>query len=99
MPFDAETLEAYDRGAADFCRLYRAIEPAPICDLIRALFIPGGSTADIGCGSGRDVAWLVRHGFPPVGYDPSRAMLEQAWAAYSELDLRMDSLPHLTTIP
>ena len=37
-------------------------------------FHRGESTADIGAGSGRDLAWLVANGFPAVGYEPSAGM-------------------------
>ena len=43
-----------------------------------AFFIPGGATADIGCGSGRDAAWLDSHGFPAQGFDASEGLLREA---------------------
>ncbi|MBP1466873.1 class I SAM-dependent methyltransferase [Candidatus Chloroploca sp. M-50] len=66
---------------------------------VLAAFVPGQSTVDVGCGSGRDTAWLVEQGFPTVGYDGSIGMVAAARAAYPELDLRHDTLPHLATIP
>ena len=55
----------------------------------RRFFRPGRPTADIGCGSGREVAWLSAHGFPAVvGYDPSTGLLSQARARYPHLTFR-----------
>lgn len=42
-------------------------------------FIPAGSTIlDIGCGSGRDMAWLKSKGFYPEGFEKSAGMSELA---------------------
>src|SRR5262249_26819081 len=60
---DQTTLAAYDRDAAAFAREWET-QPAPsdLHDVVRRFFAPG-PTADIGCGSGRDTAWLGRNGF------------------------------------
>ncbi|KVO67988.1 hypothetical protein WJ79_26935 [Burkholderia ubonensis] len=39
--------------------------------LLTQHFAPAGRTADIGCGAGRDVAWLNANGVPAVGHDAS----------------------------
>lgn len=56
-------------------------------------------TADIGCGSGRDTAWLSAHGFPAVGFDPSEALLDEARRRYPELQFQMAALPDLAGVP
>jgi SAM-dependent methyltransferase len=95
---DRETLSAYDRGASGFARDWHE-QPAPddLHALIRRFFQPG-LTADIGCGSGRDVAWLVAAGFPAVGYDPSEGLLKEARTRYPQLEFKMAELPELTGI-
>jgi SAM-dependent methyltransferase len=65
--------------------------------LIRRFFRPG-STADIGCGSGREVAWLDANGFPAVGYDASEGLLAQARARYPRLSFHVGALPQLSGI-
>jgi 2-polyprenyl-3-methyl-5-hydroxy-6-metoxy-1,4-benzoquinol methylase len=45
---------------------------------IHGFFHLGASTADIGCGPGRDTAWLSANGYSVVGYDASEPMLAQA---------------------
>jgi SAM-dependent methyltransferase len=92
---DHATLAAYDAAAAAFAKEWHAQPPATdLHDLVRRFFRPG-LTADIGCGSGRDAAWLVGNGFPAVGYDPSEGLLAQARAKYPALKFEMAALPEL----
>jgi SAM-dependent methyltransferase len=95
---DAETIAAYDAGAANFATDWHA-QPAPddLHDLVRRFFIPG-PTADIGCGSGREVAWLGANGFPTVGFDASDGLLAQARARYPDLRFGRAALPGLAEI-
>jgi SAM-dependent methyltransferase len=92
---DAATLAAYDAAAAAYTREWEA-QPTPVDlhDLVKRFFRPG-RTADIGCGSGRDAAWLVANGFPAVGYDPSAALLAQARAAHPGVTFEQAALPQL----
>ena len=56
---DPATLAAYDRAAADYAEERHAQPPpADMQALLLAHFRPG-ATADIGCGAGRDTAWLA----------------------------------------
>jgi SAM-dependent methyltransferase len=95
---DAATLRAYDTGAAAFAQDWHA-QPPPgdLHDIVRRFFRPGVS-ADIGCGGGRDVAWLAANGFPAVGYDPSAGLLAQARARYPDLAFHCAALPALERI-
>src|ERR1700680_22559 len=95
---DQETLAAYDAAAAIYAQDWHA-QPPPIDmhALIRRFF-KAGLTADIGCGSGRDVAWLNSHGFPAVGYDPSDGLMAQARARYPGLAFKVAALPQLAGI-
>jgi SAM-dependent methyltransferase len=95
---DAATLRAYDSAAAAFAQdWHEQPAPADLHDIVRRFFRPG-ATADIGCGSGRDVAWLSADGFPTVGYDPSAGLLAQARARYPEFAFHSASLPTLAGI-
>jgi SAM-dependent methyltransferase len=96
---DRLTLEAYDNDAAAFARDWHE-QPAPV-DLhaiVARFFIRGGATADIGCGSGREVAWLNADGFPAVGFDASNGLLAQARSRYPELNFAHAALPELNGI-
>ncbi len=95
---DRQTLTAYDNAAATFAADWHAQHaPDDLHALIRRYFAPG-PTADIGCGSGREVAWLVANGFPAVGYDPSAGLLAQARTRYPQLAFAPAALPELAGI-
>ena len=95
---DPETLLAYDGAAAAFAEdWHRQPAPADLHAVVRRFFRPG-PTADIGCGSGREVAWLAANGYPAVGYDPSGGLLAQARARYPRLVFEAAALPDLAGI-
>ena len=97
---DQRTLAAYDLDAADFAAQWHD-QPAPhdLHALVGRFFRPG-PTADIGCGSGREVAWLAAHGFAEVtGYDASTGLLSEARARYPHLAFATAALPDLAGIP
>ncbi|RRR72277.1 MAG: methyltransferase domain-containing protein [Candidatus Viridilinea halotolerans] len=96
---DTTTLTTYDQQAATFAAAQRGKTPEALQRLILAYFRPGAPTADIGCGSGRDTAWLVANGFPAVGYDGSTGMLSEAQRAFPALTFQHATLPDLATIP
>lgn len=96
---DAATIAAYDRAAADYARDWLA-QPAPddMYALLARHFKPKGVTADIGCGAGRDTAWLAARGYAASGFDPSAGLIEQARAAYPGLRFEIGSLPGLAAL-
>jgi SAM-dependent methyltransferase len=96
---DSPTVTAYDTGAAGFAARWHA-QPVPtdLYALVRRFFRPGGETADIGCGSGREVAWLNANGFPATGFEPSEGLLAQARALYPRLTLVPAALPDLAGV-
>jgi SAM-dependent methyltransferase len=95
---DRQTLHVYDAGAAAFAEDWHA-QPPPtdLHAIVRRFFAPG-ATADIGCGSGREVAWLCANGYPAVGYDPSEGLLAEARARYPDLAFNAAALPDLDGI-
>src|SRR3974390_971708 len=95
---DQETLSAYDAKAASFAQDWHD-QPAPsdLHAVVKRYFRPG-ATADIGCGSGREVAWLAAAGFAATGYDASSGLLQQARARYPRLAFAFAALPELTGI-
>jgi SAM-dependent methyltransferase len=96
---DLTTVSAYDLSAADFARQWHS-QPPPddMYAMIRRFFAAGGRTADIGCGTGRDVAWMTANGYPASGYDPSEGLLAQARTRYPGLAFGTAALPHLVGI-
>jgi SAM-dependent methyltransferase len=95
---DDTTLSAYDRDAKVFADDWEA-QPPPI-DLhavVGQFFIPG-PTADIGCGSGRDAAWLNAHGYPTKGFDASEGLLAEARRRHPQIHFSTAILPGLDGI-
>jgi SAM-dependent methyltransferase len=96
---DRSTLSAYDTDAAAFAKDWHE-QPAPVDlqDIVNRFFIKGGATADIGCGSGREVAWLNANGFPAAGFDASEGLLSEARARYPDFTFTHAELPDLRGI-
>lgn len=96
---DRQTLAAYDKDAAAFAKDWHE-QPAPrdLHEIVKRFFITNGLTADIGCGSGREVAWLNANGFPSKGFDASDGLLAEARALYPQLEFEHAELPDLRGI-
>ena len=96
---DKSTIVAYDTASAQFAQEWRE-QPAPedMYELLKQYFTPG-STVDVGCGSGRDVAWLRANGFDASGYDASEGLLREARVACPEAHFGMTRLPQLDGVP
>ena len=97
---DSMTIETYTSGAAGYAGEW-ANQPAPD-DLYARLaqyFRPNGRTVDIGCGSGRDVAWLNAHGYPTTGYDASEGLIAKAAAEHPQYAFGLATLPELKGVP
>jgi 2-polyprenyl-3-methyl-5-hydroxy-6-metoxy-1,4-benzoquinol methylase len=93
---DRKTLAAYDTGAAGFAKDWHdQPPPADLHALVRRFFRVGGRTADVGCGSGREVAFLAANGFDATGYDASGALLNEARRRYPDLRFGRAMLPEL----
>lgn len=82
----------YDGIAADYA-IRNAAMPAELIEAgerFLALVEPGARVLDVGCGAGRDMAWLEGRGAPVIGADLSRGMLAQARAVARGGLVRMD---------
>ncbi|WP_322029463.1 class I SAM-dependent methyltransferase [Paraburkholderia sp. J76] len=96
---DEQTIEAYSAGASRFAAEWRdQPPPTDMYALLQRYFTPGGKTADIGCGAGRDVAWLNDHGFPAIGYDAAEGLLAQARTGFPSMVFRRAALPALDAV-
>jgi SAM-dependent methyltransferase len=96
---DRSTLAAYDNDAAAFAKDWHE-QPAPhdLHEIVTRFFIKGGPSADIGCGSGREVAWLNANGFPAAGFDASEGLLTEARRRYPDFTFARAELPDLGNI-
>ena len=92
---DNQTVAAYDEAGGAFARDWSA-QPPPydLYEILRHYF-KSGPTVDIGCGSGRDAAWLAAHGFEVAGYDASPGILREAIALHPQLNFGIATLPQL----
>ena len=92
---DEATLKAYDRDASGFATEWaEQPPPADLHAIVGRFFVPG-ATADIGCGSGRDAAWLEKAGYPTCGFDASEGLLTEAKRRYPHIPFSVAVLPGL----
>ncbi len=92
---DRETLSAYDNDAAAFAQDWHDQPPPTDLHAIVKRFFRPGTTADIGCGSGREVVWLAANGFAAEGFDASDGLLAEARRRYPDLSFAHAELPEL----
>jgi SAM-dependent methyltransferase len=95
---DELTIQAYDTDAEKIAKLHENLIPERLYQLAFEHFIPTSKTLDIGCGSGRDTAWLSKSGFEAIGIDASSGMLEQARERHPGLTFQQIALPNLARI-
>ncbi len=96
---DRSTLAAYDRDAAAFAKdWHEQPPPVDLYDVVTRFFVKGSTAADIGCGSGREVAWLNANGYPATGFDASDGLLAEARSRYPALPFIHAELPELSGI-
>ena len=96
---DRQTLAAYELNAAAFADDWHG-QPAPVDlqEVVERFFVRGGTSADIGCGSGREVAWLNANGFPAVGFDACEGLLDEARRRHPGFNFVRAELPDLRGI-
>jgi SAM-dependent methyltransferase len=97
--FDSATLDAYTNHAARYSQNW--LDQPPPNDLYALLekhLVPEGKTADIGCGNGRDAAWLAAHGYDVTGFDATISMLDEARRLHPKIAFREARLPSLEAI-
>ncbi|MCX7381142.1 MAG: class I SAM-dependent methyltransferase [Alphaproteobacteria bacterium] len=96
---DTPTLNAYDRDPGSFAEDWETQPPpSDLHATVRRFFIQGGATADVGCGSGRDAAWLAANGYPAEGFDASDGLLREARRRHPRIAFAAATLPELAGI-
>lgn len=95
----AQTNDAYYEANADRLLIdYERVSFEEIHqDLLQHVLAQAGNALDVGCGSGRDAAWLARNGWNVVAVDPSLRMLKGAARLHAEPNIvwKQDRLPAL----
>ena len=96
---DDKTIGIYDSGAVGFAAEWED-EQGPPDDLRAAVetYFRPGRTVDIGCGSGRDTAWLDTQGFDVVGIDASVGLIEEARRRHPGVQFSCDTLPAVVSL-
>lgn len=95
-----ETISFYDNNAREMCKLYNSLEPTLLRKIIKKHFYgPPSRTLDVGCGSGRDIAWLTSIGYENlIGVDASPNMLIEAETINPKATFLQASLPKLESL-
>ncbi|MEZ5853472.1 MAG: methyltransferase domain-containing protein [Hyphomicrobiaceae bacterium] len=95
---DRDTILTYDRDAAAYAADWEEAQSPPddLRDIVRSYFAPG-PTIDIGCGSGRNTAWLVANGFDAIGIDASEG-IARARRRHPDVRFARDHLPELASL-
>lgn len=96
---DIKTLNAYTELAKNYSDDWLAQpQPSDMYQLLKNFFVPGGKTADVGCGNGRDAHWLVENGFDVGGFDSSAELLAIASDLYPNIKFKQAYLPELKEV-
>lgn len=82
---DSQTLNYYDRDAAEMAAKYRAVDSSHWRRRFQKVFMAGSRVLDVGSGSGRDLALLLEMGFTACGIEPAEGMRAEAVRAYPQL--------------
>ena len=98
---DSVTVNRYNCHAADYVALYEGADMSTLHRLLLRYLPPRCRVLEIGCGSGRDAAFLLSHGYDVTATDASPSMLTLAAQHHPELTSRLHLLafPTSTTKP
>ena len=93
---DTDTVRTYDMQACNYAAEWEEDQALPddLRAAVRAYF-NDGLTVDVGCGSGRDTAWLAGQGFEVMGVDAAPGLLAEARRRHPEVTFDVDALPSL----
>jgi SAM-dependent methyltransferase len=92
----ATLINTYNKYAAQFVTHF---ETRPSIDQLEAFLklVPaGGYFLDAGCGSARDAAYALAHGYKVLGIDLSTGLLEEASKLHPEVPTQVMSLTDIT---
>lgn len=95
---DKSTLTQYDSHSNDFISRYQTIKPGRLYELMAVFFKRGGATLDIGCASGRDLAYLKGSGYQVEGLDAVASFVEHCQKYLTDIPVYYDALPELKTV-
>jgi len=79
------TIAYYDQNALETTQRYESADVQPLHNFLLSGMKQGGRLLELGCGSGRDAAFLVSQGFKVLATDGSAAMVEQVKTLHPQL--------------
>ena len=79
------TIEYYRTHADDLARRYERADVSAVQQQLLNTFPPGSRLLEVGCGSGRDAAFMAAHGYDVLAVDGAPEMLAAAVAHHPEL--------------
>jgi len=92
----------YEKKYAAYHKRTFLIDPTPWLEPLAARLARGSRILDVGCGSGRDLAWLKKRGYVVTGFERSSGLatlarenagcevIEGDFATFDFLDMAMD---------
>jgi SAM-dependent methyltransferase len=86
---DRRTLSYYDGNATEAAKRYESADASRIHGNLLGAFTPGSRLLELGCGSGRDAAFLLSRGYEVVAVDASSGMIAEAVRLHPELKGRL----------
>jgi ADP-ribose pyrophosphatase YjhB (NUDIX family)/ubiquinone/menaquinone biosynthesis C-methylase UbiE len=90
-----ETIAAYDGKAQAFADRWFDLRLTEDMGRFTARLAPGVRVLDVGCGPGRDAAWLAEQGYQAVGVDLSEGMLREGLARGVPVPLIQADMAHM----
>jgi len=90
-----QTTRSYDRGAAEFAERWFDVRLKAEMERLTNRLGPGARVLDVGCGPGRDAAWLAEMGFDAAGIDLSFEMLQEGRRRGVSVPLIQADMRHL----
>lgn len=79
------TLNYYSQNSLKVAERYESADVTQLHEFLLSSLRPGGRLLELGCGSGRDAAFMIRQGFRVLATDGSASMVEQAKLHHPEL--------------
>lgn len=95
---DRDTVAVYDCVARQWAEKYSKSVAKLLQELALEYFHPKEETLEIGSGSGRDLIFLNKNGFPTTALDASEGLLRECKSHSPQYQYVLDSLPLLAKI-
>src|SRR6056297_3832317 len=86
---DDPTIRYYDANSPELSRRYESADVMSLQERLIETFEPGSRLLEIGCGSGREAAFLLARGYEVYCVEASRGMIDRAHEYHPELKGRI----------